>query len=250
MRKLLIASASAVVLFSAAGAAQAEGAVGHVGANYARTDLDAGGVDADQDVFQAEGSVAFDTGSLGVAFDGSVADSKDIDTVWTGTAHLNYKFGAARLGGFAGLQDSNGDTLWAVGAEGQTDLAPSTVLYGQAGYGQIDDLDVDLWAARGELRQYFGENIKLTGSLGYMNADFGPLDVDGWNVGVEGEYQFKDTPFSVFGGWSHFDSNDLDANTDTLQVGVRFTFGGATLRGRDAAGASLSGVNKLFTGIN
>jgi opacity protein-like surface antigen len=67
MRKLLIASASAVVLFSAAGAAQAEGAVGHVGANYARTDLDAGGVDADQDVFQAEGSVAFDTGSLGVA---------------------------------------------------------------------------------------------------------------------------------------------------------------------------------------
>ena len=249
MRKFLIASAAAVVLFSAAGAAQAE-AVGHVGVNYARTDIDAGGLDGDLDVFQAEGSVAFDAGSLGVAFDGSVADSKDIDTVWTGTAHLNYKLGAARLGGFAGLQDSNGDTLWAVGAEGQADLAPSTVVYGQAGYGQIDDLDVDLWAVRGELRQFFGDNVKLAGSLGYLNADFGAVDIDGWNAGIEGEYQFKDTPFSVFGGWNHFDSNDLGANTDTLRVGVRFTFGGATLRGRDAAGASLGDVHKLFGGLN
>lgn len=249
MRKLLIASASAVVLFSAAGA-QAQ-AVGHVGANYARTDVDVAGLDADSDVFEGEGSVAFDAGSLGVAFDGSVADSDDTDTIWTATGHLNGKFGGARVGGFAGLQTTDGDTLWAVGGEGQADLAPSTVLYGQGGYGQIDDLDVDLWAVRGELRQYFADNIKVAGSLGYVNADFGGLgDIDGWNAGIEGEYQFKDTPFSVFGGWNHFDSNDLGANTDTLQIGVRFTFGGATLRGRDAAGASLGGVNKLFTGLN
>lgn len=248
MRTLLIASASAAVLFSAVGA-QAQ-TVGHIGANYARTDVDVAGFDSEDDVFQAEGVVAHDTGSLGLAFDGSVADSDNSDAVWTGTAHVNGKFGAARVGAFAGLQSTDGDTLWALGAEGQTDLAPSTVLYGQAGYGEVDDLNVDMWAVRGELRQYFGENIKLAGSLGYLEADFGPANIDGWNVGVEGEYQFKDTPFSVFGGWSHFDSNDLAANTDTLQIGVRFTFGGPTLRGRDAAGASLGGVNKLFTGVN
>jgi len=247
MRKLLIASASAVVLFSAAGA-QAQ-TVGHIGANYSHVDADVAGFDAKNDVFEAEGAVAFDAGSAGIALDGSVADSDDFDAVWTATGHANVKYGAARIGGFAGVQTTDGDTLWAVGAEGQTDLAPSTVLYGQGGYGQIDDLDVDLWGVRGELRQYVGANIKLTGSLGYVNADFGPFKIDGWNAGIEGEYQFKNTPFSVFGGWAHADSNDLDANTDTLQVGVRFTFGGATLRSRDAAGASLSGVNKLFVGV-
>lgn len=248
MRNLLIASASAVVLFSAA-AAQAQ-TVGHIGANYARSDTDVGASDFKDDVFQAEGAVAFDAGKLGVALDGSVADSNDSDAVWTGTAHLNGKLGAARLGGFAGVVSTDGDTLWAVGGEGQTDLGKSTVLYGQAGYGQIDDLNVDLWAVRGELRHYVSDNFKLAGSLGYVNADFGPVDADGWNAGVEAEYQFKDTPFSVFGGWSHFDSNDLSTNSDTLQVGVRFTFGGATLRGRDAAGASLGSVAKLFTGLN
>jgi hypothetical protein len=230
-------------------AAQAQ-TVGHVGANYARVDTDVAGLDFDDDVFEAEGSVAFETGSLGLAFDGSVADSDDSDAVWTGTAHVNGKFGAARLGGFAGLQSTDGDTLWAIGAEGQTDLAPSTVLYGQAGYGEIDDLNVDMWAVRGELRQYFGDNVKLAGSLGYVKADFGPVNVDGWNLGAEGEYQFKDTPFSVFAGWTHAESNDLAANSDKLQVGVRFTFGGPSLRARDAAGASLGGVNKLFTGVN
>lgn len=247
MRTLLIASASAVVLFSAAGA-QAQ-TVGHIGANYARTDVDVAGVDGDLDVFQAEGAVAHDAGSLGLAFDGSFADSKDISAVWTGTAHANYKFGASRVGGFAGVQDTDGATVWGFGLEGQTDLAPSTVLYGQAGYGDINDSNADLWAVRGELRQYFADNIKLAGSLGYTKLDLGPVNVDGWNFGVEGEYQFKDTPFSVFAGWSHFDSNDLSANTDTLSIGVRYTFGGG-LRARDAGGAALGGVNKLFTGLN
>jgi hypothetical protein len=248
MRKFLIVTAASAGLLCAA-QAQAQ-VVGHAGVNYGRTDAEIAGLDTDVDAFQLEGAAAFDLGGLGAQVDGSVTDSDDADAAWSATGHLNGQLGGARVGGFAGFETTDGDTLWAVGGEAQADLAPSTVLYGQAGYGQIDDLDTDLWAVRGELRQYVTDSFKIAGSVGYVNVDQDVLgEADGWTLGLDAEYQFAGTPFSVYGGYQRAESDDIDLESDTFQIGVRYTFGGATLRQRDAAGASLGGVTKLFGGL-
>ncbi|CAN7240967.1 porin [Phenylobacterium sp. LjRoot219] len=243
MRTFLIATVATAALFGAA-SAQAQ-VVGHAGVNYAYTDGEVAGFDYDADAFQLEGAAAFKLGGLGAQVDGSFTDSDDMDAVWSATGHLNGDLGGALVGGFAGFSTTDDDTLWGVGAEAQADLAASTVLYGQVGYGQIDDVDADLWAVRGELRHYFAENIRLSGSIGYVNVDAGPVDADNWTFGVEGEYQFASTPYSLFAGYQRVDG-DADVEANVFQVGARYTFGGATLRGRDAAGAMLGGVNKLF----
>jgi hypothetical protein len=249
MRTFLIASAAAAALVSIAGAAQAQ-VVGYAGANYARTETEIAGFEGDSDVFQAEAAAAFDAGSFSALVDGSVADSDDAKPTFAATGHLNTDLGGARVGGFLGVQTNDGDTVWAVGAEGQADLAPSTVLYGQLGYGKSDDLDLDGFAGRVELRQYVTDTFRLTGSVGYVAADQDVLgDIDGWNLGAEAEYQFANSPLSAFAGYQRTDFNDFDLESDTFRVGVRFTFGGTTLRGRDAAGAQLGSITKLFGGL-
>jgi hypothetical protein len=244
MNVRLLATAAALALV--AGAAQAQ-TVGHVGLNYTNTEVEAGGLEAEGDAFQVEGAFAFDLGGLGAQLDAAVTDSDDADAVFSGTAHLNTELGGARVGGFVGAIAADDFDLWGLGAEAQTNLGAQTVLYGQLGYGQSDDLgDADLWAVRGELRHYFTENFKLAGSLGFVNldSDFGG-EAEGWNAGVEGEYQFANTPFSVYGGYIRSEVDDADLESDTFQVGVRYTFGGS-LQARDQAGAQLGGVSKLF----
>jgi hypothetical protein len=79
-----------------------------------------------------------------------------------------------------------------------------------------------------------------TDSLGNYNV---------WNVGVEGEYQFAGTPWSVLASYDYADAHKLDVKTNTFRIGGRYTFGGATLKARDAAGADLGSVRTLFNGV-
>ena len=107
-----------------------------------------------------------------------------------------------------------------------------------------DAFDADIWAVRGEVRHFVTDNFRLTGSLGYATVDVGP-NIDTWNAGVEAEYQFAETPFSVVAGYEHADSDDINSNADTFRIGFRYTFGG-TLKDRDQSGASLGSASKLF----
>lgn len=244
MKKNLFAAAAVVAFLGSAVAANAQ-TIGHVGANYARQEVDVSGLgDANQDVWQAEGAVRFDAGSLGAAINGAVTDYEHGDTVFGATGHLNTKVGEGLVGGFAGVDTSDDLTVWGLGVEGQTNLTAKTTLFGQAGYGNSDDLgDADLWAVRGELRHYVTDNIKLQGSLGYVAVDSDLGDDDLWNAGVEAEYQFTGSPVSVLAGYDHFDGKGVDG--DIFRVGVRYTFGGS-IRERDQSGAAMGTVSKLF----
>jgi hypothetical protein len=244
MNKNLFAAAAVVAFLGSAVAANAQ-TVGHVGANYSRTDVDVAGVDIDGDVYQVEGAVRFDAGSLGAQIDGAITNYDGDDTSFAATGHLNTKVGEGLIGGFVGAETADDITIWGLGVEGQANINGKTSLYGQAGYGNVDDaFDADLWAVRGEVRYFVADNIRLTGSLGYSTID-AAANVDTWTAGVEAEYQFAETPFSVWAGYDHADSDDIDANADTLRVGVRYTFGGS-LKDRDSAGASLGSITKLF----
>lgn len=252
MRNQLFATAAVAAFFALTGAAAQAQTVGHVGANYGRTELDVGGLgDSDADVLQGEGAAAFDLGSLRGQVDGAVtnldADGDDA-TTWAVTGHVNKPFTGGLAGGFVGVNKSDDVTLWSVGAEAQYNIAPQATLYGQVGYGQSDDIDdVDFWAGRAEVRYFVTDNFKLQGSAGYTKADADGGDLDIWNLGADAEYQFAGTPWSVVGGYEHGEMDDLDLKSDTLKVGVRYTFGGS-LRDRDQAGASLGSSANLFGG--
>jgi opacity protein-like surface antigen len=246
MNKNLFAAAAVVAFLGSAVAAQAQ-TVGHIGANYGRTDLDVAGLDGDVDTYQLEGAVRFDAGKLGAQLDGAITNYDGDDTSFAATGHLNTKAGSGLIGGFAGVETSDDVTVWGVGLEGQANINGRTSLYAQAGYGNVDDaFDADIWAARGEIRYFVTDNFRLTGALGYATIDAsGVRNIDTWNAGVEAEYQFADTPFSVVAGYDHADSDDIRTNADTFKIGFRYTFGG-TLKDRDQSGASLGSAGKLF----
>ncbi len=244
MKKNLFAAAAVVAFLGSAVAANAQ-TIGHVGANYSRVEADTAFGDVNSDVFQAEGAVRFDAGSLGASINGAITDYEG-DTSFGATGHLNTTIANGLVGGFAGVETSDDITIWGVGVDGQFNLAPNTVLYGQAGYGNADDFgNADMWAVRGELRHYVSDNFKLQGSAGFVTADTDFGDVDGWTVGAEAEYQFTGSPFSVVVGYERFDSNDLRMDSDTFRIGGRYTFGGS-IKDRDQSGAALGSVAKLF----
>jgi hypothetical protein len=254
MKTSLLATAAAATLVLAASAAQAQVAAGHVGLNYARTNLDVAGPNPDLDSYQVEGATQFDLNGLGLLIDGAVTDiggdvNDQVDYAFTG--HLNGKYAGSLVGGFGGVYATNNLTVWSAGVEGQTAIAPNVTLYGQAGYGYSDELDqANLWAVRGEVRYFVNDNVKLQGAAGWSKVDTDNVgSYDTWTVGVEGEYQFAGTPWSVLASYDYADSKDIDVKANTFRVGGRYTFGGATLKARDASGADLGSVRKLFTGV-
>jgi len=249
MKTSLFVAASAVVALAST-AAQAQ-VVGHLGANAATTEVVVPGKNPDFQTYQVEGAAKFDLGAASALVDGavSVLDGDGVDDVdYTATGHLNTKVGDALVGGFGGVSASDDLTIWSLGLEGQAAVTDKVTLYGQAGWGDIDNVSGDLWAARGELRYFATENFKLQAQAGYLKLDTKAGDVEGWSVGGEAEYQFADTPWSVLAGYDYADSDDLGAKSHTFKIGARYTFGAPTLKARDAAGADLGSVRKLFTG--
>lgn len=252
MKISLIASAAALALVASAAQAQAIDG-GYLGANFAATTLDVPGKNPDIESYQVEGAALFNLGDYSALIDGAVTNvggdvNDEVDYAFT--AHLNRKLGGALVGGFAGFYATDGLNVWGVGAEGQFAVNDAVTLYGQAGYGNTDKAgDADLWAVRGEVRYFINENFKVQGTASYLKVQAAGPDADIWGLGVEGEYQFAGTPWSIRAGYDYGDSDDLDVKSHTFRIGGRYTFGGATLKAREAAGADLGSVRKLFTGV-
>jgi opacity protein-like surface antigen len=254
MKKSLIAAAF-VSTALVASAAQAQ-AVGEVGANFQHSVLNAGGpANPSADSYQLEGASRYDLGQVGVSFDAQLTDldAKVTDRVdFAFTGHLNTRIGGDTLvGGFAGADlMEQGQKVWGVGLEGQTKLTAQDNLYGQAGYGQDKDLgDAKLWAGRLELRHFFTDNFKLQGEARYAHADTDFGHADAWTVGAEGEYRFAGTPWSIRGGYDFSRSDKLATDVHAFRVGARYSFGAATLKARDDAGADMGTLRDLFGSV-
>ena len=253
-KSLLPTAAAAVAVALVASSAQAQSVGGYLGATYSRTDVDVVGPNSKLDNYAVDGAAQFKIGTLNALASVAVSDTGgDVsDTVdYDFTGHLNGKLGNALVGGFAGVYTTRGLDVWSLGVEGQAEVAPNFVLYGQGAWGRGDGLDgADLWAVRGEARYFVTDNAKLQAQAGWSKVDTKHLgSSDTWTVGVSGEYQFAGTPWSVLAGYDYADAHDLDVKSHTFRIGGRYTFGGATLKARDAAGVDLAPVKKLFTGV-
>jgi hypothetical protein len=156
---------------------------------------------------------------------------------------LNLRNDKRLIGVFANLTDSDDETLWAFGAEGELYMSDLT-LAGAVSYSSEDEDEA--WGLDGEARYFVTSNFRLEGEVGFANFETGGGDDSAVSVGAGAEYQFAQTPFSVFGGYQHAEFDEADLSTDAFTIGGRFNFGGSLLD-RDRKGASLPGLSS-FTG--
>ncbi|WP_427788700.1 hypothetical protein [Brevundimonas diminuta] len=247
MKTVFLASVAAATLIAAP--AFAQNAIGSVGVAYNYADIE--DIDVNRGVI--DGTVASPVfGDWTVTFNGEAAYT-DVkhgghESTIAGAVHLSKKIDDMRFGGFVGASEFLGGTMTTFGVEGQKYLERAT-LTGVASYGTVQNADI--WNVAADAAFYATPQLRLNAGAAYTNLDksFFNSSVDGWSVGVGAEYQFADSPYSVFGGYDYAKSSDLDVDANVFKIGMRYSFGGG-LQARDQAGANLgrttSGVAALF----
>lgn len=247
MKTTLFAGAAMAAALIAAPSSAQESPTGYVGAAYARTEVDAGAFDDEFDGWSVDGAVAFGVGdgSLGVQIDGAWSTVDESDA-YGADAHLFTRNDSYLFGGFVGLSDGDGsDTTYTLGVEAQKYLEAVT-LAGVVAYADGDDNGGDgAWGVGGEARYFVTDNFKLSGGVGFADFDGEELI----SLGVGGEYQFDAAPISVYANYARNEFDNADLSADTFSVGVRYSFGGTTLKSRDRSGASLTGASSVFGGL-
>jgi hypothetical protein len=209
---------------------------GYVGAVYGNADADA----FDEDFYGVEGAVAFaGSGSIVFEVDASIVDSDDTDTGYGLVGHVYARNDSHLFGGFVGIAGNDDTDTWTAGLEAAKYFSNWT-LAGAVGYGNNDDFDTDGWGLNVEARAFVHDNFRLNGNIGFADVDTGAGDEDVTIYGVGGEYQLAALPVSFTADYNtaDFDGGDVD----TWTVGVRWNFGGQTLRDRDRNGASQASV--------
>lgn len=245
MKNFLMGAVAAFAL-AAPGVAHAQSA--YVDLGYQSSEVDIGGVSGDGDGWTLGGAAAWGgDNALGFQVDGAVSTSEadgggDADSFNVG-GHVFTRNESFLVGGFVNYGDVDADgagdfDFWTVGAEGQLYMQRTT-LDGALSYSEADDADAELTAADVGLTHFFTDNFSAGANVGFGNVDSGVGDADVVSYGVGAEWQFAALPISVFGGWQHAEVDDIDSDSDTLGVGVRYNFGGSLFE-RNRSGASLS----------
>ncbi len=234
MRKIAVLGAAAAAALLGGGAAHAQG---YVGVSRVSTDF-GGGSDLDTNAisgavllgehFQANGRYAsVDSVGDDVALDGFLFNRSD----------------AGAFGGFLGYDTfdfSGGGSLdsWAIGGFGQL-YRGTTNWTGQLGYSDTDG-DVTVLHLDGEVRHFINDNFSVQANLGVGQSEAsGFSDTNYLTAGLGAEFQFAAAPVSIYGGWQHIDLDDGGGEADSLGLGVRWNFGGASLLDRSRTGAGL-----------
>lgn len=246
MKTVFLASVAAATLIAAP--AFAQNAIGSVGVAYNYADVE--GVDVNRGV--VDGTVASPVfGDWTVTFNAQGAytdvDGLGDESTLAGAVHLTKKIDDMRFGAFVGASEALGATMTTFGLEGQKYLDRAT-LTGVVSYGTV--YDADIWNVGADAAFYATPQLRLNAGAAYSNIDNMYVDgsVDGWSAGVGAEYQFANSPYSVFGGYDYVKSSDLDMDANVFSIGMRYSFGGG-LQARDQAGANLgrsAGVSQLL----
>lgn len=257
MKSLFLATA-AVAAFAAA-PALAQDSVGSVGVTYSKADIDFAGLSDEAESAAVDAGVAIPvTSDWTVTLDGGFnlvldgADDVD-DSSTNGRVHVSRTFGNVRVGGFAGGAESAGEQLWSFGGEAQAYLNDQITLTGVVAYETVESTDADIWSVGGDASYFVTPTFRVNAGAGWSTVDFGAgVDGDGWSANVGGEYQFPGTGVSVTAGYVRSEIADLDLKADTINVGLRFSFGG-DLQTRQRSGADLgrtvAGVGSLLGGF-
>lgn len=244
MKRILFATAIAVATMVSAPAF----AQGFVGAQAAHTEVDAGPVSVDGNVYDVFGKVVTPLNdTLAFQFDGDVnwndIEGLDHSVAGGGAVHLYRETPANKLGVFGGVAAEDGDNMWYGGAEAQVYPSDNFDLAVSLGYFNDDEVDVEGWTLGGTGTLFLNDNFDVFANAGFGRADVLSMnDVKGWDAGVGLEYQLSGAPISFYGAYDHTDLDDLDAKADTVSVGVTYSWSGS-LKERQHRGPSLPGLS-------
>lgn len=210
---------------------------GFIGASFGRLDVGVG----DADLWSVHGATNFAAGNgMRVLIDGTFSDSNDVDVQsLTGTGHLVWDSGGnSAFGVFLGLTnvDSSGsDSTTVAGGVEYAMFMNGGTLNLSAGIGTNDDTDTDLFGGAAEYRIFVSDNTRIDLNAALFRADSSGGDADGTSLGVGIEHLFGGG-FSLGGGYSRVDVDDLGVEADLFTVTGRILFGGKNLRERDRTG--------------
>jgi hypothetical protein len=240
MKKFLLGAAAALAI-AVPGAAAAQ--TGYLDLGYSSSEGDVAGLDVEGDGWTFGGATAFQaTDGIGAQLDATLGESEDT-TSWNIGGHLFSRSDSYLFGAFVNYgntdPDGGGDFgAWTLGLEGQW-YASRTTFDWAVSYSDAEDLDATFTGADVGVTHFITDNFSFGGGLGFGNVEVTGFDTDTLTYGLGAEYQFASTPFSVYGGWTHFDLEDFDTEADTLSVGVRYNWGGSLFE-RNRNGASLA----------
>lgn len=237
--KTLLLTAAALAAFATPALAQS-GPVGSVGVALGTSEADLGGLTADSDGgvvdVNVAGTVLTDWTVTLVGSAGWADGELDEDKVLAGQVHLTRKMGDLRAGGFVAVSEVGDDTLTSLGAEVQKYMGAMT-LTGSVAFSTMDEADAI--SVSGDVAYYPMDNLRLNAGLSGGSVEFTGTSAEFYSFGTGAEYQFKDTPISVFAGYDRTTFDDLDLDVDTVSVGLRFSFGAGGLKAREESGADL-----------
>lgn len=235
MKKYVVTAASILAgLSMVSGAAYAQ--TGSVGVNAVRVDTDFG----DADAYGVDGEVIFAAGGgWSTILEGSFTDVDGGDSATAVQGHLVNLSGNSAWGGFVGVTDTDGSTVFAIGGEYAQFFDASTLAF-NVNYGNDDDANVDAYGISGAYRIFGSDNLRFDIGASLGRAESGGLDADITSVGVGVEYRFDNSPFSVGAAYSRVDGDIAEANVFGLTA--RWNFGDQTLKAADRAGKTFTGL--------
>jgi hypothetical protein len=238
MKKVAVLASLAAGLGVFAAPAMAQN--GHIGVSYGESEVD----DVDSTAINIDGAIAFSAGALAIKLDGFVGDTDTDGVISTdstsqsfgGTVHLGVLNESQAFGGYAGYVDVDSDKFYVVGGEYAKFLGNSTFVVG-AGFGQIDETDVDIYGVNGEFRFFVSDDFRLDLGASWINADGPGGDADGIGAGVGLEYRLPGSPISIGANYQYSEVDDLNSDGSMFGVSLRFDFGSGSLKARDRNGA-------------
>ncbi len=173
--------------------------------------------------------------------------------------HANYSLGDASIGAFGGVHVHNNyyddygtEYDGIIGVEGQVSVTDNLVLDGQVGYTKnfagydVNDYPVSAGFAQARAKFFPLDNLELSAYVGLIKGgmNYSGYDFSALTYGAEVEYQFEDTPFSVFAAYEGFkEDTNWDMSANTVKIGARFSFDGESLKDQAKTGASHNVAN-------
>lgn len=211
----------------------------YIGLGYNQLQDDFG----DTDGWQGEAGFGTSGAGWGGQIDGSAgtfSDDSGFDAdAYNVNGHLYWQGGSWRFGGFAGFSsvDSSGAEIQdaTFGLVGSYALADTTTATAAVTGGTVDFFGVDVDAINVDLGLDFvqGDNLRATVNAGYGQLEIGSVSADTSSFGVNAEYQPWSTPVSFTLGYNYYnDDGFFGAETNSIALGARWNFSGASVRER------------------
>lgn len=237
MKRTALLAAAAALVSAAPAAAQ-----GYVGMQHGSGESGLFLGTQDVDTWQLEGAYGFNLSpNWRAQVEGAysaieVSPGGELDT-WGVGGHVWWQADSWRLGvGVATTQydDASDAKEWTYAVEGSYDFGESVVVRGSYAQGSTDaaSVSVDTDSFDGALFYYPTPNIRLSvsGATGELEST---AETTVFALGAE--FQPWSAPVSLTLDWSNYEADIAMAESDALQVGVRWNFGAASLRERDNA---------------